>query len=192
MGTIIPSEARNGLNGALRFFRENIYKIFKIEEVALSELYMFIIVLGVYLYSKYYRCGRSNKSSYTVVADDIRSVYDGYDVDIADMAYSIIITRNRAVHSPYIKQTDKNILDILKDKQLLRLLRIEGIVDKYGDFIEPENGEYTSAFDMKDALNGIESMIRKIKAEDKEDGCESESVESSGLISAISKMQGDE
>lgn len=79
-----------------------------------------------------------------------------------------MVARNSAVHKSFVKSTNKEVLLVLgQSKLLLRLLRIEKIVDKYGNFIEPESGKYEAVNSREDAISYITRRLAEINEEDK-------------------------
>lgn len=168
MGLVDDSDSECGLDGSLEFFREYLRSVESISSLSLRESYILIIVMGLYLYSKYYRCGIKKGSSYSIVAGTISSLFLGLDRDISEYVISIVVARNSAVHKSFVKSTNKEVLLVLgQSKLLLRLLRIEKIVDKYGNFIEPESGKYEAVNSREDAISYITRRLAEINEEDK-------------------------
>lgn len=190
MGIVEPEEARRGLAGAVRFFRDYVSKLNNLTCIGVLESYFMVILLGVYLYSKYYKCGIRRSSGYTIVASTVYNLYYDYDEDIANTISSVIAARNIAVHAPYIDRSNKQVKAVLNNKHLIRLLRCEGIIDKDGNFIEPADGEYKSVSGEKEALAKIKKMVDKINAEDKEADKSNNNKSSNGFMVAASIMGG--
>lgn len=189
MGLVSDEEAVKGLRGALKFFRDNISRLNSIASLSLFEAYFMIMVLGAYFYSKYYRCGRPKKSEYSIVSGNIRELYIDYDEELATLASSIIVARNTAAHVPYIDESDNAVWDVLNNVNLIRLLRCEGIINKSGNFIEPEDGCYYSVSGVEEAKAMIKESVDRINREDNEVSDDSE-VKVADFMSAVSKMQG--
>lgn len=185
MGLVDESASSKGLRGALKFLREYVGKIVNKTVMSLEESYMVIIVLGLYLYSKYYKCGtiQPNGHEYFIVAKVVKRLYINYDTDLADFVSNIIITRNEAVHETWNINTNDDIKDILDNDLLIRLLRCEGIVDKDLNFVEPKGGKYTPVSGPEEAHELIKSVVDKINTEDKE-----KEEKSASILHAVSTM----
>ncbi len=190
MGLVRHVEAVNGLIGAFRFFKRRISVIFNVSSVDIDILYMLVIELGVYLFCKYYKCGKEVNDGYKIFADTVYEIYEDYDTDLANIAYEIISTRNLAVHNPYTDHADLKVRQLIMDERLIRLLRCESIIDRNHNLIEPDSGSYKSVLSHEEALSGIEFMIGKINAEDEEERRKAEANKKPNFLSAISKMGG--
>lgn len=138
MGWVNPNEIKDGLCGVLLFFRRYVSKLKALGE---CQSYMLIIVLGSYLYYKYYLYSTKRKGlSFWVDASTMKLAYS--DQTLSDIAGSIIKARNAAAHEPFTETTDKLVGSIAKSDDLIKLLKYEGIIDEDGNFIEPEGGKY--------------------------------------------------
>lgn len=188
---ISSDEALEGLIGALRFFRQSIMHLIHTVRRGLMEEYLLVIVLGAYLYSKYYKCGDKRKSGYFIIADKIRNLYLEYDEGIANVAFKLIDARNLAVHVPWAEDTNEDVRAVLSDKNFIRLLRCEGIVDKDGNFVEPVGGKYVPVSDREEALANIKAMVDKVNAEDDEKAKHEVPYDPASLAAAVAKMQGE-
>lgn len=185
MGCVSPDDSAKGLKGAIRFFREFVPKLGSVNEWSISDVYMLIIVLGLYFYSKYYRCGNKNGTSYEVYPSTIGALYEDYDKTLSKLVKRIILARNFAVHATYTDDTDLYVRTTVNNANLVKLLRCEGIIDRNGDFVEPELGSYDSCLNETVARLSIKSSIDKMNAEDKKQD-ESKTIPS--ILSAVSKM----
>lgn len=188
MGSLTISNVVEGLIGSLRFFRDFSSKLKDTSKFTLIEAYVFISILGVYLYSKYCKCGVRRGDSYTVVSSTVSSIFGSIDDDLARYVARVIITRNRAAHLPYIDSTNDDLLEVLSDPLLRLLLRYERIIDYDGNFIEPLNGKYISSDSLSDALESLRLASVRIVRWDKEAEEIRKSVPNS-LLSAISKNE---
>lgn len=168
MGWISKHEIQKGLDGALRFFRDYISKIDIMSE---CEVYTLIMVLGVYLYSKYCKISCKRKGdSYWVNSDTMYLVYS--DTSIASIAVDIVLTRNKIAHVPFTDDTDKDVNAIIESVNFKKLLIFEGIIDSSGRFIEPESGMYN----LVDSINNNNTNTEEIKPD---------------FMKALSKMSGE-
>lgn len=151
MGWLKDATAENSLIGALVFFRKYISKLRAMSE---CEIYMLIVVCSVYLYAKYYKWSdRVKDGEYYVNARTICKIYSKINTDLEEFVGQLVDARNRASHEPFTSEVNKAILDIYRDDRFEKFLMFEGIIDKSGRFIEPENGCYLPVDKPDEALD---------------------------------------
>lgn len=186
MGLVEFNEAVNGLNGSLKYLREHIGHMINKTVTNMEEAYLTVIVLGLYLYSKYYKCGdkQEDTNKYSVTAHTVKSLYALHDDTIASFVVKIVRARNTAAHATWNEYANADVMDIINSDLLIRFLRCEGIVDKNLNFIEPKGGKYKSVSDIDEAHELIKIMVDRIDTEDKE----KDKKKSTGVLHAASTM----
>ena len=128
MGVVNNLDAASGLTGSLRFFREHLKMLLSPNSIGIFEAYGCILILGMYLYSRYYTCGFKRGDAYDINQSVLYGLYVDYDEPMADYVETIIKVRNKVGHALYNTSTDKAVMSVLRDERLKLLLRYEGII----------------------------------------------------------------
>lgn len=143
MGEIDENTAKSSLSGLAVIFKDLLPRLHNLGKY---EIRVLILSIAQYLYCKYYTFGKyyTNKKGVSVYNIDVNTMDRIYnDETLKQAARRLIITRNKIGHDINSEETNNYIRILSNSKSFTKLLVYEHLLDEYGQYIEPEGGEYS-------------------------------------------------